>query len=339
MKGNKDVLWPDFNTPRTDLAVEARDIATRRLGVQEIPGVISETASTKHTTISRVKVINEQGERALGKVQGNYVTIESPDLTSQSRDVQQEIAQVFAQEFNGLVHLAGNATVMCCGLGNWQATPDALGPRVVEKIMITRHLYGMTPKELRGGMRPVCAIAPGVLGITGMETGEVIQGIVNMIRPDLVVVIDALAARSTNRVGTTIQMGDTGISPGSGVGNRRIGITRQTLGVPVVAIGVPTVVDAITIASDAMDLLSEMQGAKPAGAVPYPGPGGPAYGVPSEQKQYLMRQLLQPYMGDLIVTPKEIDDIIEEVSRVVAAGLNAALHPNMDWDRVLEYLS
>lgn len=346
----------DFENPRTDLAIEARDLAYTRMGTREIPGVISEEEETEHTAVTRVRILNEQGERAMGKLRGNYVTIESQELRSQSRDIQQEIAQVFARELNRLANIPPDATVMCCGLGNWQATPDALGPRVIEKLLVTRHLYGMTPKELRGGMRPVCAIAPGVLGITGMETGEVIRGIVNTIRPNVVIVIDALAARSTSRVGTTIQMGDTGIQPGSGVGNKRLGITHESLGVPVIAIGIPTVVDAITIVSDAMDLLAEIQpgapradyvyGQTPAAMGSRVGPaGGPQQSpgmiqsVTPDQKKHLMRQLLQPYMGALMVTPKEIDDIIEEIARVVASGLNAALHPQMDWDRVLEYLS
>ncbi|NPV52764.1 MAG: GPR endopeptidase [Firmicutes bacterium] len=335
---------PGLGYARTDLAVEARDLVRQYSG-REIPGVASETDKTEHATVTRVRVMTEEAERMMGKVRGNYVTIESSELRSKNRDIQEELAQLFARELNGMVQLNKDATIMCCGLGNWHATPDALGPRVLEYLMVTRHLYGLTPPELRGGMRSVCAIAPGVLGITGMETGEIIQGIVEKVKPDLVIVIDALAARSTQRVGTTIQMGDTGIHPGSGVGNRRFGITLDTLGIPVIAIGVPTVVDAITIASDAMDLMAS-QPSQPAMGI---GAGrGVAHGAAQpaasftltpDQKRNLIRQVLSPYMGTLIVTPKEIDDMIDDIARIVAGGLNAALHPNIDFDEILEYLS
>lgn len=323
--------WNGFSV-RTDLAVEAREFLARRTG-GEIPGVLSETERTRYATITRVKVVTEEAARALGKVQGNYVTIESPHLRSRSKEVQEELAQTFAREFSRLAPLAPNATVLVAGLGNWQATPDALGPRTVEYLTITRHLHGLVPPELRGGMRPVCAIAPGVLGLTGIETGEIIKGIVSNVRPDFVVVVDALASMSTSRLGTTIQMGDTGIRPGSGVGNKRLGITRESLGVPVIAIGVPTVVAAETIALDAMEFMQ--------GGTAHPGgPGAPPQPAPglAERRQFL-RQALAPYFGALVVTPKEIDDLVEDLATVVAGGLNAALHPSMDWDRILAYLS
>ncbi|MDK2929926.1 MAG: spore protease [Bacillota bacterium] len=327
--GPPDVIWDSFGV-RTDLAVEAREFVARRTGA-EIPGVLSETERTRYATITRVKVVTEEAERALGKVRGNYVTIESPHLRSRSKEIQEDLAQTFAREFLRLAPLAPNATVLVAGLGNWQATPDALGPRTVEYLTVTRHLHGLVPPELRGGMRPVCAIAPGVLGLTGIETGEIIRGVVSNVRPDLVVVVDALASMSTSRLGTTIQMGDTGIRPGSGVGNKRLGITRESLGVPVVAVGVPTVVAAETIALDAMEFV-QSQGGGPR--------GGPAQGGPgaAERRQFL-RQALAPYFGALVVTPKEIDDLVEDLATVVAGGLNAALHPSMDWDRILAYLS
>ncbi|MGE5587428.1 MAG: GPR endopeptidase [Clostridia bacterium] len=324
-----DSGWESFGV-RTDLAVEAREFVARRTGA-EIPGVLSETERTQYATITRVKVVTEEAERALGKVRGNYVTIESPHLRSQSKEVQEDLAQTFAREFLRLAPIAPNATVLVAGLGNWQATPDALGPRTIQYLTVTRHLHDLVPPELRGGMRPVCAIAPGVLGLTGIETGEIIRGVVSNVRPDLVVVVDALASMSTSRLGATIQMGDTGIRPGSGVGNKRLGITRESLGVPVIAVGVPTVVAAETIALDAMDFM-QGQGRAPG--------GGPAQGGPgaAERRQFLMRALA-PYFGSLVVTPKEIDDLVEDLATVVAAGLNAALHPSMDWDKVLAYLS
>ncbi len=326
----QEMSWQSLGV-RTDLAVEARELVSRRTGA-ELPGVISEVERTQHATITRVKVLTEQAERALGKVRGNYSTIESASLRSKSKEVQEELAKLFAREFLRLAPLAPNANVLVAGLGNWQATPDALGPRTVQYLTVTRHLHGLVPPELRGGMRPVCAIAPGVLGLTGIETGEIVRGVVDNVRPDLVVVVDALASMSTSRVGTTIQMGDTGIRPGSGVGNKRLGITHESLGVPVIAVGVPTVVAAETIALDAMDFMQQRAGA--------PGVGSPRAVQPADPgRRQFLRQMLAPYFGSLIVTPKEIDDLVEDLAAVVAAGLNAALHPAMDWDRILEYLS
>ncbi len=325
------MIWDSFGV-RTDLALEARELVSRRTGA-ELPGVLSETEKTRYATITRVKVLTGEAERALGKVRGNYVTIESPHLRSRNKEIEEDLAQTFAREFMRLAPLGPDATVLVAGLGNWQATPDALGPRTVEYLTVTRHLHALVPPELRGGMRPVCAIAPGVLGLTGIETGEIIRGVVSNVRPDLVVVVDALASMSTGRLGTTIQMGDTGIRPGSGVGNKRLGITRESLGVPVIAVGVPTVVAAETIALDAMEFMQRQQ--RP-GA---PGAAGPAPGPGAAQRRQFLRQALAPHFGALVVTPKEIDDLVEDLATVVAGGLNAALHPSMDWDRILAYLS
>ncbi|MGE5574228.1 MAG: GPR endopeptidase [Bacteroidota bacterium] len=329
---SRDVLWEGFGV-RTDLAIEARELVSRSTGA-ELPGVLSESERTRYATVTRVKVLTEEAERSLGKLRGNYITIESPHLRSSSKEVQGELAQTFAREFLRLAPLAPDATVLVAGLGNWQATPDALGPRTVEYLTVTRHLHGLVPAELRGGMRPVCAIAPGVLGLTGIETGEIIRGIVSNVRPDLVVVVDALASMSTSRLGTTIQMGDTGIRPGSGVGNKRLGVTRESLGVPVIAVGVPTVVAAETIALDAMEFM-QRQTPVPGGGSRQGGSGAP--GAP--ERRQLLRQVLAPYFGTLVVTPKEVDDLVEDLATVVAGGLNAALHPSMDWDKILAYLS
>jgi spore protease len=323
-----DVIWKNYSV-RTDLALEAQTLVSQRTG-QEVPGVMSETDETRYATITRVRVMTPEGERILGKARGNYTTIDSKYLRSRSKEIDEELAQIFAREFLRLAPLAENATVLVAGLGNWQATPDALGPRTIEYLTVTRHLHSFVPQELRGGMRAVCAISPGVLGLTGIETGEIIRGVVGNVRPDLVVVVDALASMSTQRLGSTIQMGDTGISPGSGVGNRRMGINRESLGVPVIAIGVPTVVAAETIAMDAMDFMERQRG----GA-----------GVPPQETQQAtarrsyLKQMLSPYFGSLVVTPKEVDDLVEDLAEILAAGLNAALHPSIDWDKILTYLS
>ena len=323
-----DVIWKSYSV-RTDLALEAQDLISRRTG-QEVPGVMSETEQPRYATITRARVMTPEAERILGKARGNYTTIESQYLRSRSKEIDEELARIFAREFLRLAPLPDNATVLVAGLGNWQATPDALGPRTIEYLTVTRHLHSLVPQELRGGMRAVCAISPGVLGLTGIETGEIIRGVVGNVRPDLVVVVDALASMSTQRLGSTIQMGDTGISPGSGVGNRRMGINRESLGVPVIAIGVPTVVTAETIAMDAMDFMERQRG----------GVSVPAQGTQQAMaRRSYLKQMLSPYFGSLVVTPKEVDDLVEDLAEILAAGLNAALHPSIDWDKILTYLS
>lgn len=340
---------------RTDLAVEARDVVVEREGPPEIPGVRVQNEQVRHASISRMAIETDAAARMMGKVQGTYVTIEAPGLRERNQEVQEELSRTLAKEIQAFcqrLQMAPDGSVLVVGLGNWNATPDALGPRVVSELLITRHLYEMTPPEVRGGLRPVSGLSPGVLGITGIETGEIVQGVVEKIHPRLVVCIDALAARNVNRLCATIQLADTGINPGSGVGNRRFGITPASLGCPVLAIGVPTVVQATTIVADALDQLAKEVRPFPPPHPVMPGPTAgrnwldeqrarhDPLGLPfdPEQKRVLVQTILSPHMGDLIVTPKEIDVLIADVARVLAGGLNAALHESIDLNGVLAYL-
>ncbi|WP_066351161.1 GPR endopeptidase [Fervidicola ferrireducens] len=318
---------------RTDLAIEAREMT----GKEKIPGVIVETEKSPEITISRVRIVNEEGEKALGKPKGYYVTLEVPRLREKDPELTEEVSKNLAEELKTIIDLPVDSTVLVIGLGNWNVTPDSLGPKVVEKLLVTKHLLEFMPEKFntKRGIRPVCALAPGVLGITGIETGEIIKGVVERIKPDLVIVIDALAARSLERISTTIQISDSGIQPGSGVGNRRMGISRESIGVPVVAIGVPTVVDAATVASDTLDMLiSEFERqAKP---------GSEFYKMLKtlnmEEKYQLIREVLYPFVGELVVTPKEIDSLIENTSRTLSGGLNLALHPGISYEEVSTFL-
>ncbi|MGL5244660.1 MAG: GPR endopeptidase, partial [Sarcina sp.] len=227
-------------------------------------------------------------------------------------------------------------TALVVGLGNWNVTPDALGPEVVEKLMITRHLKKVMPDAIDDSVRPVCAIAPGVLGITGIETGEIIKALVEKIHPSLVICIDALASRRLERVARTIQISNTGISPGAGVGNHRMQLNEETLGVPVIAIGVPTVVDAATIANDAMDLvLDEMISQSQEGKEFY----NMLKSIDKNEKSHLIKSLLNPYVGDLMVTPKEVDDVIDSVAKIISNGINIALQPNMEMEDINKFLN
>ncbi|TCL64273.1 spore protease [Hydrogenispora ethanolica] len=312
----------------TDLAMEARELAMERSGGSEPAGVNTQTEKQGDTLITRVNIETAEAGQAIGKQPGFYVTLEAPGLRTHDRDKWEEIAFLMAKEIEGYIarfQLGDDDPCLVVGLGNWSATPDALGPKVVEHILVTRHLQETAPPEKKGGLRPVCALAPGVLGTTGMETGEIVMGVVQRTKPKFVVVIDALASRSTQRMGATLQIADTGIHPGSGLGNKRIGLTPQTLGVPVIAIGVPTVVEATTIVQDALQEMTRM---------------APSLVSPKAVNQReLIGRVLSPYLNSLIVTPKEIDVMIEDLARVVSGALNIALHPAVSPEEVFRYLT
>ena len=321
----KDENW----TPRTDLALEAREMLTRKVS-EDIAGVVMETAEDEEVLITKVSITTPEAARIMGKSQGKYITIEAQGLRDKNTPLQEKIMENLAQELVGLIELKKNAVILVIGLGNRNVTPDALGPRAVEKIVVTRHIQEMLSPELKGGVRSVCAIAPGVLGITGMETVEIVQGIVGKIKPDVVIAIDALAAASSRRVLTTVQLANTGISPGSGVGNKRFGLNEQSLGVPVIAIGVPTVVHASTIAMDTIDTMQE--------TAPFARYFKSMENLSDADRKMIISQVLPDVLGDLMVTPKEVDRFIEDMGVVVAGGINQAMHPHIDYENIYQYL-
>ncbi|OXM15568.1 GPR endopeptidase [Paenibacillus herberti] len=320
----------------TDLALEAKEMAEQSNG-GPIPGVVSESHEEDGITITRLQVQNEAGSRAIGKIIGNYVTFEVPELRTHDSELGDKVATSFAKEFERFLQQIGVATdagVLIVGLGNWNVTPDALGPLVVENTMVTRQFFELMPDQVAPGYRAVSAVAPGVLGITGIESSEIVQGIIEKTRPDLVIAIDALASRSLERVNTTIQIADTGIHPGSGIGNKRKGLTKEILGVPVVAIGVPTVVYASTLVNSAFDMMKKHfqkeQGdtSQLMGLVDQ---------LAEQERLALVKEVLSPLKHDLLVTPKEIDQFIEDIANVIASGLNAALHEAIDTNNVAAY--
>lgn len=323
-------------SPRTDLALEARDLASGASGIP-IPGVHSETYEDEGIKVTKIDIASEEGSRAIGKLPGHYITLEVPTLRQKDSDLQDRVATKFAQEFSqflGKIGIGPNAKVLVIGLGNWNVTPDALGPMVVENVMVTRHYFELMPDQVSPGYRPVSAVAPGVLGTTGIESSEIVQGIVEKSRPDLVIAIDALASKSLERVNTTIQIADTGIHPGSGIGNKRKGLTLQTLGVPVIAIGVPTVVYASTIVNNAFDMMQNhfRQQTANTGQIL-----GMLDNMQENERLQLVREVLNPLGHDLLVTPKEIDQFIEDIANIIASGLNAALHEAIDSDNVAAF--
>ncbi|MEW9107815.1 GPR endopeptidase [Cytobacillus gottheilii] len=363
---------PDLSnfSVRTDLAVEAREmvLAERQNGIHheedlsQIEGVIIKEKEEDDIKVSFVEV-TKKGAEAIGKKEGRYLTIEALGIRQQDTPLQEKVVGVFAKEFSHFIKQLGiteTASCLIVGLGNWNVTPDALGPEVCENVLVTRHLYQLQPESVEEGYRPVSAIAPGVMGLTGIETSDIIFGIVEKTKPDFVIAIDALAARSIERVNATIQISDSGIHPGSGVGNKRKEISAETLGIPVVAIGVPTVVDAVSITSDTIDFILKhfgkelREGDRPSRAL---APAGMNFGgrkklteedlpeegqrqtflgivgtLEEEEKRKLIYEVLSPIGHNLMVTPKEVDIFIEDMANVIANGLNAALHQNINDD-------
>ena len=318
---------------RTDLALEARELYKQRQK-REVPGVKVDVIDKGEVKVTKVSITSQEGAKNMGKPVGNYITIEAPGLRERDRATEGTASHALKEQLRELINLDNQTKILVIGMGNWNVTPDALGPRVTSKLMVTRHLMKIMPDKVERGLRSVSALAPGVLGITGMETSEIVQGTVEKTRPDVIIAIDALASRNMDRISTTIQLADTGISPGSGVGNKRLALNKEILGVPVIAIGVPTVIDAATLASDTLDhLLSAM--AKQAKE------GSAIYNILSDmdkgEKVRLINEVASPYIKHLMVTPKEIDRIIDDVAKVISRGINMALHDNVNDTGDIQY--
>ncbi|OPF50500.1 GPR endopeptidase [Clostridium baratii] len=320
---------------RTDLAIEAKEHYAKE-HKNEIDGVIAEEETINNSKVTKVKIESEEGAKKLGKPIGNYITIDIPEHTVYDGELMDDLSKAVGISLKDLVGLSEDKLVLVVGLGNRKVTPDALGPKVVDKIMITRHLKEVMPDTIDDSIRPVCAIAPGVLGITGIETGEVIKALVDKIKPDMVICIDALASRRIQRVNRTIQISDTGISPGAGVNNHRMKINEETLGIKVIAIGVPTVVDAATIANDSIDLvIDELINQSEEGSDFYK----MIKNIDKNEKSTLIKELLNPYVGDLMVTPKEVDLVIDSLSKIISNAINIAIQPNLEMEDINKFMN
>ncbi|MDU5080588.1 GPR endopeptidase [Tissierella sp. P1] len=319
---------------RTDLALENRELY-KQASNEDSKGVDIEKEEKESYIVTRIKVLNKEGSENIHKPIGTYITIDVPRLNKSDEDLKDEISQVVAKEIKGLGKNKENSKILIVGLGNWNITPDALGPKVVERVLVTRQFFINYNKEIDETVANVAALSPGVMGITGIETGEIIKGVVEKVKPDLVIAVDALASRKMDRVSTTIQISDTGINPGAGVGNNRMEFNESTIGVPVIAIGIPTVVDAATIVNDTLDLI--IDSLKSEANV-----GSEFYNllsqISSEEKYSLIQEVLNPYMKNVVVTPTDIDILIDDLSIIVANGLNMALHPGIDLKDVNRYI-
>ena len=310
---------------RTDLAMEQKE--RFESDHVEVSGVVLEEEydEEKEIKITTVRIETENGAKAMGKPVGTYLTLEAPNMAAADEGYHREISETLAGFLEKYMkdteeNQEKGYSVLVVGLGNREVTPDALGPYVVDQLNVTRHIvqeYGRYAVG-KGGSRIVSAIVPGVMAQTGMESAEIIRGIVNETTPDLIMVIDVLAARSTKRLNRTIQISDAGIHPGAGVGNHRSEITKDTMGIPVIAIGVPTVVDAATIVNDTMEnfitALETSETLKGVGVV--------LQGYNSAEKYELVKELIAPHLNGMFVTPKDIDDTVRRISYTISEAMN-----------------
>ena len=324
-----------MNMFRTDLAVEAKDMYVKE-NKSEIEGIVvheeDEGNDIKTTT---VKVESPEAAKLIGKEVGNYITIDFKEPVFYDGEMMDDVSKVLEKCLLEITNLKDDSLTLVVGLGNWRITADSLGPKVAEKIMVTRHIKQLMPDALEEGVRNVSCISPGVLGVTGIETGEVIKSIVEKIKPDLVICIDALGSRKLERVNRTIQISDSGISPGAGVGNNRMKLNEETLGVKVIGIGVPTVVHAATIANDIIDLVIE-------DLIEKTEDGKEFYEmlkvIDKNEKSHIINSVLKSDMGELMVTPKDVDSTIESLSRIISNGINMAIQANMDMEDINKFM-
>lgn len=284
--------------PRTDLAMEEREYFQQEAGGStQLPGVEANVAVRRGIRTTTVRILSEEGAVQLHKPIGTYVTLELEELNRHQRKAFSRVTQTLAGELAALMQLPQDASVLVVGLGNPDVTPDSIGPRCLKRLLVTRHLRQTIPESF-GTLRAVSALQPGVMGSTGMESAEIVRAVISKTKPDCLLVIDALAAREVSRICSTVQLSDTGLTPGSGIGNRRAALTKQELGIPVFAVGTPTVTEAACL-------------------------------FPEEKKQEA---------ADCIVTPRDIDEKAEQIAALIAGSINLALHSGLTGDQIAQFV-
>jgi spore protease len=306
---------------RTDLAYEANESIAKKF-----EGVKFKTQNFKHGEIVELEIMDEEAEKAIGKKIGKYITYETKNFKNMSEETRNEVIEILSEKIKNISDLK-QERVLVVGLGNRNITADALGPRTVDKIKVTRQFFKAYNKESDEDYNEVCILAPGVLGITGIETIDTIIGVVEKIKPTLLIIIDALASRKMKRLCSVVQITDAGIEPGSGIGNMQGSLNKDTIGVNVIAIGVPTVVDTATIVNDTIDMMEEVLKDKTDDV-------GQIMGILSDleknEKHMFIKEILSPLYGESIVTPNGIDEQIEILSDVLAESINKAVHPGYE---------
>lgn len=291
---------------RTDLAVEEREL----LG-EDVRGAEYKAERVAGLEIERLHIVTQRASQLLKKPMGTYVTAQLPPLTDNIRDTDERV-RALSEEIRRLLPVHG--LVLVAGLGNVEITPDALGPKAASKVLATRHISGELARATGlDRLRAVAVMNTGVTGQTGIETGELLQGVIRNIRPSAMIAVDALASRRLERLGCTVQISDAGITPGAGVGNRRIRLDRETMGIPVIAIGVPTVVDALTLAFDLLD-------------------------IDDEQESVALSRAVSPQGRGMVVTPKEVDLLVSRAAHLISLSINMALQSDIDTNDLLNLL-
>lgn len=315
---------------RTDLAMEACELLSKE---ETYKGIETEIKRTDGIEITTVRITNDNAAEVVGKPKGTYISIEADKMKGADADFRQKVIEITADMLKTVLNSDREKNILVAGLGNRYITPDSLGPKVVAKILVTRHIRDTLSDKIDDSVASVAAIAPGVMGITGIETAEILKGIIERIKPDAVIAIDALAARRTSRINSVIQIADSGISPGSGVGNKRMLLNEESLGVPVIGIGVPTVVSAATLVNDSMErILSAMAEASEEKLF---------YNTLNnlgDEREALIAELLEPYAENMFVTPKEVDEVIERLAEIISNAINIAVHPALTKEDINKYV-
>lgn len=301
---------------RTDLAEESY----RSIGREPYPGVSVNHWEVMGVTVTEVIVESEEAAQRLSKPVGSYLTLESAGIRTRNQEAREALSALMGEELRRMMPPAEDRPALVIGLGNRNVTPDSLGPLTVDHTLVTRHMFEARPEYADARMKSVCALAPGVLGVTGLETFETVRALVDEIRPCCVIAVDSLCAGAVSRIGSTIQLADTGICPGSGVGNHRKALSEDTLGVKVIGVGVPMVIYAPSIARDAILRLPQLKHIEP------------------EEIDAISEEMLKSELGQMIVTPREVDELVLDVASVLGSGINQALQPNLSLREISEYM-
>lgn len=303
---------------RTDLAYEANESLA-----QKVEGIRLNTRNFSHGEVVELEIIDDEAEKQVGKKKGKYVTYETKSLKNLSAESRNEVISILSQAIKDVSGL-GRERVLVVGLGNRNITADALGPKTLDKIKVTRQFFKAYNKEFDQDFNEVSILEPGVLGTTGIETINTIVGVVEKIKPTLLIIIDALASRKMKRLCSVVQVTDAGIEPGSGIGNMQGSLNKETIGIKVVAIGIPTVVDTATIVNDTIEMMEEVLRDKTEDV-------GQIMGILSdleyEEKHAFIKEILSPMYGESIVTPSSVDEQMELLSDILAESINKAVHP------------
>jgi len=306
---------------RTDLAYEANESLA-----QKVKGIKLVTKNYSHGEVIELEILDEYAEKAVGKKKGKYVTYETKSLRNLNKESRDEVISILSKAIKDVSGLK-REKVLVVGLGNRNITADALGPRTLDKIKVTRQYFKAYNKDFDEDYNELCILEPGVLGTTGIETINTIVGVVEKIKPTLLIIIDALASRKMRRLCSVVQITDAGIEPGSGIGNMQGSLNEETIGIKVVAIGIPTVVDTATIVNDTIEMMEETLKGKTEDT-------GQIMGILSDleydEKQMFIKEILSPMFGESIVTPSAVDELMDNLSDMLAESINKAVHPGYE---------